>query len=451
MQGTCSRPSSRPSPTKQHSPSFPFPTTLLMRRSVNSKKKAGRSSTASMQNSQSNSEDEDGRSEASYATNDSLGSHLSIDQSVAMSRGSSRASTREDSLLTKEVPDDVLIKAFEDLEEKRTSVREIALHQIIKSLSNRYMHDPVERNLSVWLDPVKRAVRREGFEGILANKGSLPQFHEEVVKILQDIILNGSSENKAYSIVTLAIITLIENEGDTATWEILDYLEDLFSIPDDDANMIHASLEAYGLLYTSTTTRPEQEGYNRILDAHLELLNSDDVDVRIAAGENIAIIIENRMMMTDEEDTPKTEPYYESLNELLQQLRFLSQDSQRHRAKKERTTQKSSFRDILQTVEKNVAPVIKLKIKQETIECDTWAKIKKLNSLRDAIGEGFTVHLGENQIVQDILHLSFDSASSSNITSTDRRLFQSIVDKARTKALKEMRGNRSSIKSGTNH
>ncbi|KAH9257539.1 hypothetical protein BASA81_004301 [Batrachochytrium salamandrivorans] len=292
------------------------------------------------------------------------------------------------------------------------------------------MHDPVERNLSVWLDPVKRAVRREGFEGILANKvlsliwitvGSLPQFHEEVVKILQDIILNGSSENKAYSIVTLAIITLIETRG-----------------------------------------------YNRILDAHLELLNSDDVDVRIAAGENIAIIIENRMMMTDEEDTPKTEPYYESLNELLQQLRFLSQDSQRHRAKKERTTQKSSFRDILQTVEllrlhvsshnslcmfetEKRCTSDKTQIKQETIECDTWAKIKKLNSLRDAIGEGFTVHLGENQIVQDILHLSFDSASSSNITSTDRRLFQSIVDKARTKALKEMRGNRSSIKSGTNH
>ncbi|KAH9257540.1 hypothetical protein BASA81_004302 [Batrachochytrium salamandrivorans] len=119
MQGTCSRPSSRPSPTKQLlPPSLSY--NLLMRRSVNSKKKAGRSSTASMQNSQSNSEDEEwSLGGPAMPQTDSLGSHLSIDQSVAMSRGSSRASTREDSLLTKEVPDDVLIKAFEDLEEKR--------------------------------------------------------------------------------------------------------------------------------------------------------------------------------------------------------------------------------------------------------------------------------------------------------------------------------------------
>ncbi|EGF82079.1 hypothetical protein BATDEDRAFT_36696 [Batrachochytrium dendrobatidis JAM81] len=313
--------------------------------------------------------------------------------------------------------------------------------------------------MSSWIDPVKRCARRDGPEGILANRvlsllwisgGSQPAFYDDVIKILQDGIRDGSSEIKPSSIIALAIISLIEDMGDSATWELLDYFEDVISAHDEEEIVIHAAVEAYGLLYPSASTRQGQEGYNRILDAHVELLESDDVDVRIAAGENIAIVIEDRMATAEEDEAPKTEPYYESKNELLQQLRFLSQDSQRHRAKKERSVQKSAFRDILNTVESNTTPLVKLKIKQETLECNSWIKIRRLNALRDAIGEGFSVHLSENQTVQQILHLSFDGPTMGKVTSTDRRLFQSIIGKARTKALKEMRGSRTSLKIGNN-
>ncbi|KAL5036054.1 hypothetical protein BDV3_004796 [Batrachochytrium dendrobatidis] len=431
-----------------------------MGRSGNKGRKTSKTSSFASQNKRSDSDSEDGHSEISHATMDSIGSHPSQDTSPSMTRGGSQQSLRDEPFsFGEECTDSTFLKAFEDLGEKRASVRETALNQIIKGLSNKYRHDLLDGKMSSWIDPVKRCARRDGPEGILANRvlsllwisgGSQPAFYDDVIKILQDGIRDGSSEIKPSSIIALAIISLIEDMGDSATWELLDYFEDVISAHDEEEIVIHAAVEAYGLLYPSASTRQGQEGYNRILDAHVELLESDDVDVRIAAGENIAIVIEDRMATAEEDEAPKTEPYYESKNELLQQLRFLSQDSQRHRAKKERSVQKSAFRDILNTVESNTTPLVKLKIKQETLECNSWIKIRRLNALRDAIGEGFSVHLSENQTVQQILHLSFDGPTMGKVTSTDRRLFQSIIGKARTKALKEMRGSRTSLKIGNN-
>nr|KAJ3422366.1 Interferon- developmental regulator 2 [Polyrhizophydium stewartii] len=95
----------------------------------------------------------------------------------------------------------------------------------------------------------------------------------------------------------------------------------------------------------------------------------------------------------------------------------------------------------------NVAPMEKIKIKHETVECDSWSKIRQLNAFRDIVGEGLSVHFRENPLLQHVFHLSFDGPAPGKITSTERRLYQTIVGKARTKALKQMRGTRAAVKS----
>eukprot|EP00842_Homolaphlyctis_polyrhiza_P003710 jgi/Hompol1/433/HPOL_000150-RA len=365
-----------------------------------------------------------------------------------------------DELVAEESADEILLKAFEDLEEKRSSTRELALCSIIRSLSHRFQGELIDAKLDSWFEAIKRVAQRQGREALLSNRvlalcwisvGSNPKYYDDVLALLQNGIRNGTAEHKASCIATLAIIAFIEDAGDAATWELLNAFEEILE-DTDDAEVIASTLDAYGLLYSTASTKLDQDEFNRILDTHMALLESDDVDVRIAAGENIAIILEDSAKNIDEicaqqDDSPNAKRYYSSHNELLSHLVSLSSDSSRHRAKKDRTVQKSAFRDILQTVENNHPPSVKLKIKHEVVDCDSWSKIRRLNAFRSAIGEGLTAHFIENRIVQHAFEFSLDGVAPGKTTSSERRLFQSIVGKARTKALKEQRGSKHATKS----
>lgn len=75
-----------------------------------------------------------------------------------------------------------------------------------------------------------------------------------------------------------------------------------------------------------------------------DLLESAHLDVRMAAGEALALVFEmGRTHCSDfqEDATPQ----------LVDRLRQLATDSHKYRAKKDRKTQRSSFRDILHYVE----------------------------------------------------------------------------------------------------
>lgn len=74
------------------------------------------------------------------------------------------------------------------------------------------------------------------------------------------------------------------------------------------------------------------------------MLDSPHLEVRMAAGEVVALMLERGRQY----DT-----YYEweASEQLLDKLRQLATDSHKYRAKKDRKAQRSSFRDILKYVE----------------------------------------------------------------------------------------------------
>lgn len=76
----------------------------------------------------------------------------------------------------------------------------------------------------------------------------------------------------------------------------------------------------------------------------IALLSSSHVEIRMACGEMLAIILE-RGRMSDE---TFLEEYVPNLIELTS---ILSKDSQKHRGKKERKAQRASFRDVLRYLE----------------------------------------------------------------------------------------------------
>lgn len=75
-----------------------------------------------------------------------------------------------------------------------------------------------------------------------------------------------------------------------------------------------------------------------------ELLDSAHLDVRMAAGETIALAYELGREHNDDFQRATTP-------QLVDKLRQLATDSHKYRAKKDRKQQRSSFRDILHYVE----------------------------------------------------------------------------------------------------
>ena len=75
-----------------------------------------------------------------------------------------------------------------------------------------------------------------------------------------------------------------------------------------------------------------------------ELLQSPHLDVRLSAGEALAVIFELGRDFCDDYEQ-------EWAMDLVDELKELATDSNKYRAKKDRKQQRASFRDILRYIE----------------------------------------------------------------------------------------------------
>ncbi|MEQ2200752.1 Interferon- developmental regulator 1, partial [Xenoophorus captivus] len=78
-----------------------------------------------------------------------------------------------------------------------------------------------------------------------------------------------------------------------------------------------------------------------------QLLESDDVNMRIAAGETIALLFELARDIDSEFE-------FDEWDELCNKLNALATDCNKHRAKTDKRKQRSVFRDVLKAVEVGV-------------------------------------------------------------------------------------------------
>ncbi|XP_039291475.1 interferon-related developmental regulator 2 [Nilaparvata lugens] len=160
----------------------------------------------------------------------------------------------------------------------------------------------------------------------------------------------------------------------------------------DTAQMHAAALSAWSLLLTVTDSH-----HLPSLAQLATLLQSPHLEVRMAAGEAIVLLVEQ------ERDTSNSCDDLD--DQLVDQLRDLATDSHKYRAKKDRKTQRSSFRDILRYVEEDEPPNIQIKFGKEMLTLDTWSRKKQYDVLCQVLGSGMNLHLVENDLLRDILQL----------------------------------------------
>ena len=91
------------------------------------------------------------------------------------------------------------------------------------------------------------------------------------------------------------------------------------------------------------------------------------------------------------------------MQSLCETLKQLATDGNKYRAKKDRRQQRSSFRDILHTVEEEESPYVQVRFGQESIIIDSWARKRHYDTLCHLLSPGVNVHLQVSKLGPELL------------------------------------------------
>ncbi len=282
------------------------------------------------------------------------------------------------------------------------------------------------------------ALRALSLTAITYNDNTL---YETVAPLLKRTISDSQSTHvKSAAIDCIGICVSFGGAGEEEILELLTYLLEVassdgaFINADDNAEVVTAALRNYGFLTTQVDDL-EHESEDAIA-AFLEQLDSNEVRVQIAAGEDIALLYEKSHLPkgdadsspddNDDEDDESDEENvadgtmkkryaaYHNAHEVLEKVTALSSLSTKSVNRRDKKTLHQTFASIALTVEKpqlglhtNNASKMVVRIHNEgEMRVDKWWKLMRLNAIRRLLAGGFVNHYFEgNKQVLDALPL----------------------------------------------
>ncbi|XP_024900589.1 interferon-related developmental regulator 2 isoform X1 [Pteropus alecto] len=318
------------------------------------------------------------------------------------------------------------LKEYVDcLTDKSTKTRQGALESLRLALASRLLPDfLMERHLTL-ADALEKCLKKgKGEEQALAaamlgllcvQLGPGPK-GEELFHSLQPLLVSVLSDSTASPAARLHCASALGLGCYVAAADVQDLvsclscLEGVFSracgvggstapvAPTSLHGLLCAALQAWALLLTICPSAHISHILDRQLPRLPQLLSSESVNLRIAAGETIALLFE--LARDLEEDF-----VYEDMDALCSALRTLATDSNKYRAKADRRRQRSTFRAVLHFVEGSECEEETVRFGLEVLYVDSWARRRVYAAFKDALGSGMHHHLQNNELLRDIFGL----------------------------------------------
>lgn len=256
---------------------------------------------------------------------------------------------------------------------------------------------------------------------------------------------------KIAAVHALSIATFYGGATEGETEEVMDFLLEIVSSDgtsieeEDNGEIVVTALEEWGFLATQIDDL--EESTEVAMDTFVDQLQSTDVGVQIAAGDNIALLFEKSYTAAesdDESDNERDENHtngngaggggermikrytvYRQLHRLQHILSELAKASSKRLSKKDKKALHLTFSDILHTVERptrgprystaldedgrEMGSRLKITIQGgRKIVVDKWWMLHRLNALKRLLQGGFLVHYELNQVVFDTLPVPID-------------------------------------------
>ncbi|EDW03093.1 GH11052 [Drosophila grimshawi] len=358
-------------------------------------------------------------------------------------------------------------KALEQATEKSAQTRLQALQSICELLMHRYMPDYVDDRKMTVMDFVEKSVRRgKGQEQLWGARlapllvlqlGGEERMSKDMSQFLLTTLLDKSVnyDARAKCCTALGLLNFVDCEDVGELVRLMQIFETIFAgsyLRGDDktpisvtaeAGALHSeALSAWGLLLTlipsgdfvSLMTTGEHKFPS--IKKFLGLLQSPHLDVRMAAGETIALIFESGRAH-DENFMD------EHIAELCVAVKQLATDSHKYRAKRDRKAQRATFRDVLRYLEEDISPEINIRFGQDALTLDAWSIHHQYSSLCAIMGPGITSQLQENEFIRDIFQLGpkpTNTGINGHVTTKQSKLERHLMNAAAFKARSVARG-----------
>lgn len=357
--------------------------------------------------------------------------------------------------------------AIELASQKSAAGRVKALDALCSGFVKRYCPDFVENQQMTICDLIERSLKKgKGAEIEVAARLSILlslqlQDPEEVYKELKPLMVQNATDKTTSAVARAAVASSLAGlcflgGGEMAeVVSTMGVLEGIFSgsytkpdwslpsLPSDITSLHSTCLAAWSLLLTLQSSGEVYRMANTMVTKLRGLLLSNDVELRITAGEAIALILEFAYDYDEEFEL-------EELESLIASLRELATDSNKSRSKKDRKEQRSSFRDILRGVEEGDPPNEKVKFGQEVLFLDCWYKKIQYEWFCKPLGSGMNLHLNCNYMLREIFEMgaplpAFDATTSQRPSKTERNAANQLAFKARTVSRNKNRDKRSAV------
>ncbi|BFZ08644.1 hypothetical protein BsWGS_11683 [Bradybaena similaris] len=360
--------------------------------------------------------------------------------------------------------EDHFSEVLDGLLQKSVKSRVTALQGIQSALQKKYVAEFLTNRKETVADGVLRCLRKgKGDEQALAASclslvavqlGAEAQSMFTVAQpVLTSIMTDNATHYKARGAcaTSLATCCLLCCDDLEKIKSVTKTLEDIFglgygkgenspSVPPELSWLIAQALSAWCLLLTVAPQYEVQTHINNHLGPLQDLLRNSDVDLRMTAGEAIALLYE--LAREFDEDFEHEDEV--TLFELLKQL---ATDSVKHRAKKDRRQQRSCFRDVQGYVVERESPSEAVKLgKENLLELNSWTQKRQYDTLCHVLMTGMLVHMKANPILRDIFDLGApgldDYSHTRSLSKAQRTFINAAAFKARTKARAKHRDKR---------
>ncbi|KAM8973941.1 interferon-related developmental regulator 1 [Pelodytes ibericus] len=349
--------------------------------------------------------------------------------------------------------------------DKSAKTRQAALEGLKAGLSSKLLYDFILERRITLTDSIERCLKKGKSEEqraaaslaclLCCQLGSGIESEEvfrSLAPILRTIICDKSASIQARQACAtyLGLCCFIASDDIEDLYTTMECMENVFtkqyhSENGTDCSALHIqALLSWALLLTIC----HASEVKKKLEIHIlklpRLLSCGDVNMRIAAGETLALLFE----LAREADA---DFFYEDLEPLTHTLKALATDCNKHRAKVDRRKQRSVFRDVLKAVEEGDFQSETIRFGRERMNIDCWVKRLTYGIFKELFGSGMQYHLLTNVFLRSIFELGppllLDTATLKDMkTSRDERhMNNSAAFKARTKARSKLRDKRADV------
>ncbi|KAM6146470.1 interferon-related developmental regulator 1 isoform 2-T2 [Phoenicopterus ruber ruber] len=366
------------------------------------------------------------------------------------------------------------LKGFIDLTlDKSAKTRQAALESLKSAFSSKILYEFIMERRMTLTDSIERCIKKgksdeqcaaAGLACLLCVQMGSGIESEEIFKtlgpVLKKIVCDGTASIQARQACAtcLGICCFIVTDDITELYSTMECLENIFTKAyqrDRDTNgvssthntVLHISaLLAWTLLLTISPTNEVKKKIEMHLHKLPSLLSCDDLNMRIAAGETLALLFElaretdawclmihlqqhefcaNNLKVPSacrQERQPgsadglgseslgimeqnRQDFFYEDMELLTEKLRALATDGNKHRAKVDKRKQRSVFRDVLRAVEERDFPTEMVKFGPERMYIDCWVKKQTYDTFKEILGSGMQYHLQSNDFLRNVFEL----------------------------------------------